>query len=319
MSNKAVRIKRHSYIDQRKWERLLEENLVPISDESLDNMPDIETYFEKGDWLIEYSDSSKPVYAYRVKSYRHEPHLHLYVKHFVEVDITYDISNNILSDGNRASLASAEHLESQPQSLLDTLNNYHDNMSINLDERLAQLILILKLRRNVLTPLGKIVLSRIESEKLNVTELKETLINTPLETIKSVTEKFINMPDNSLNETQIAQKIYDIQWAHREEILFNMQVYDDYVKNNYKNPSNSKNEDVTTVTQPNDRIAYLSNEKRINIVNEALDKWYKTTDKAKMPMDFDIMSQLARKTFKQGISQAKFIDQLVQMFRKSSL
>lgn len=318
MSNKAFRIKRYKYVDQRKWERLLEESLVPISDEPFENAPDNKVFFEKGDWLVEYADCKKPVYAYRVKSYRYEPHLHLYIKHFVEVDIIYNLPRNILSDNDYDFLAMAEHLEPLLPSMFDALNKYFNRMNFDFDERLTQLIFKLKLRRNILSPLGKEVLAGIEKGELSDTKLKEVLISTSLNNIQTIKDKLAKMSDIDLNEVQLTQKIRDIQWTHREKILFNLQAYNDYSKKNHSNSPSSVDKSAASITQPTDKIAYLSKDKRLDIVNEALDRWYKMTGGAKLPMDFINMSQLARITFRQGVSRAKFIDQLVQSFRKQS-
>lgn len=228
---KAFRVKRYDHVTPAKRMRLLEESLVPILDEPTQDSLDIQNYLQKGDWLIEYNESSELFYLYRVKSYRHEPRLHLYIKHFIKADFIYELESAQLSDDSRTLLTSANHLEVLPVQLFDMADSYNDRINTDLDERFKQLIFKLKLRRNILPAFGRNVLRELEGGRLGHSRFKEALINLSPDLIKNVREKMPDVTDAEWEEK--LPILYSAQWEAREKALFKFSDVSDKVHEPY--------------------------------------------------------------------------------------
>jgi hypothetical protein len=159
-------VKRFNHVTLAKRRRLLEENLVPILDESAENAPYIIDYFKEGDWLVEYRDSDKPLYVYKVKSYCYKPHLHLYVKHFIEAENIYKLDKSYVSADTHILLSRANHLEALPRYVCDMCVSYQDKVNTDPDEKIKHLIFLLELNRNTLNKAGKELLNDLGNGKL---------------------------------------------------------------------------------------------------------------------------------------------------------
>lgn len=221
--SRAYRIKRYDHVTAAKRRRLLEEDLVPLSDEPLENTPDIQNYLKEGDWLVDYESFGKSFYVFRFKLYRYEPRLHLYVKHFAETDSVLRIHGSVLSDNSHLALSSAKHLELLPNYIFETLDMHNERAKTDLDEKLKQLITKLKLRRNTLTPLGVQALKGIENGSISKDRLKKILTHTDAAILKSVLDQF---PDFTVSEKDQGLKNIELgQWELRERLLFDLEDY----------------------------------------------------------------------------------------------
>lgn len=215
---RAFRVKRYDHVTPAKRRRLLEESLIPILDETTNELLDIQNYLQNGDWLIEYNESNEPFYLYRVKSYQHEPHLHLYVKHYIKADFIYKLESTQLSDTQHSLLASADHLDALPVELLDMANSYNDSIITDYDERFKQLIFKLQLRRNILPTFGRNVLRELENGEMAHNRFKDALIHSSPEIIKIVRDSMPEVTDAEWEEKLPA--LHNAQWENREKALF---------------------------------------------------------------------------------------------------
>lgn len=232
----AYRTKRFNIVSNTKRRRLLEENLVPILNESDSLAENIQNYLKEGDWLIEYIDYESPLYIFRVKAYRHEPRLHLYIKHFIQADLVYELSATHLPDETKTLLAKSEHLEALPKQTYEILDDYAKRMESDLDERLKQLIIKLKLLRNTLTPLGRDILLQLENGKMSETRLKEVLIHSPPDFTNNVRN---SLPDMSETEwEEMLSNIDVLQWENREKAIFNLEDFNKMMNRNRNGPAN---------------------------------------------------------------------------------
>lgn len=221
---KAYRIKRYDHVTPAKRRRLLEEDLVPILDQPAENAPDVRHLLSEGDWLVEYRDKTKPIYIYKVKTYRYKPHLHLYVKHYAESNNVYQLGSEYFSDNTHLLLSEAKHLESLPEYLYDAADNYYSQLDSNLDERVKQLILKLKRKRNILTPFGRDILTELENGRLTFERFKQAISYVSPNIIDAVRQDFPEYTDAEWTETHIP-RLKVMQWEYREKNMFDIQSY----------------------------------------------------------------------------------------------
>lgn len=173
----AYRIKRYEHITPAKRRRLLEEKLVPILDDNRDKVNNIEDFLKEGDWLVEYRDSDRPIYLYKVKSYQHKLRLHLYVKHFIEAEIIYKLEGSYFSEDVQSILASTEHLGILPTHIFNLLEEYHEKAISDPYEKFKQVIFLLQHDRNNLNKIGKELLREVEKEQLAESVIRAKINN----------------------------------------------------------------------------------------------------------------------------------------------
>ena len=171
----AYRIKRYEHVTPAKRQRLLEEKLIPILDESSESQTDIKDYLHKGDWLVEYRDEDSHLYLYEVNRYQYKPHLHLYIKHYIQAATIYRLDSSSVPLDIRTSLSDAHHLELLPDSVLKMCVDYAASTNYDPDEEIKHLIFMLELNRNIIGSLGKQLLHDLDSGAITPGELKGIL------------------------------------------------------------------------------------------------------------------------------------------------
>lgn len=239
VGTRSFRIRRYAHVSPSKYRRLLEESLIPILDDSIHKLPDIQNYLSEGDWLVEFAGLEAPVKCYRFKQYRHKPHLHLYIKHYAEADVAFELDITGLSGEALKLLELADHLEILPPEISDRLIEYNESLSVDLDEKMKQLVHKLKTKRNVLTPLGKMTLTEIENGSLSLEKLKNTLVHTPQDVMDAVKRQHPEDTEDFWRKFSVT--LGNAQWEHREKLLFDLDAYNEFIKNkDRKNTAVSK-------------------------------------------------------------------------------
>jgi len=171
----VYRIIRYDHVTPAKRRRLLEEKLVPLLTESDESAPNIASSFTKGDWLIEYEDSTGPFYLYKFKEYQYKPRLHMYVKHYAQVDLMYRLESSFLTDDKHEEIYRTSHLEQLPPEVTDQLVRYENTIVYDPDEKIKQLIFLLEVNRNLLNKTGQEFLHQLDTGQITASQLKALL------------------------------------------------------------------------------------------------------------------------------------------------
>lgn len=153
--SEAYRVVRFHHVTPGKRRRLLEDNLIPLIDrfennnllkDSIDDIMlssyaqtlNIDEYdiaeeqiltiqaMIKGDWLVEYYGTKRPIYLHKIDGYSHNHRAHLYIKHFANIAHTFRVEPGIFSKNDHEILAAASHLETMPLSFATMLEQYEE-------------------------------------------------------------------------------------------------------------------------------------------------------------------------------------------------
>lgn len=155
--SEAYRLHRFHHVSDAKYDRLREENLLPlidcltehdlkatdiddlmVSEEVMNlHMHEVDLLEDRlgiiqnilpGDWLIDFSENDQKIILAKYKRYVHHPHRHLYIKHFGEASVVYEIDPTDLPEELRLVIREASHLETLPLSVSAKLDRYEDKL-----------------------------------------------------------------------------------------------------------------------------------------------------------------------------------------------
>jgi hypothetical protein len=164
--SEAYRVMTFHHVTPSKRRRLLDDKLIPILDRfeefnllehSIDDImlsPYAQTLnigeyditeeqiltiqaMVKGDWLVEYYGTKRPIYLHKIDGYSHNRRAHLYIKHFAHIAHTFKVESSIFSEKDHETLAAASHLETMPLSFANMLEQYEELVKAR-DEKIKQ-------------------------------------------------------------------------------------------------------------------------------------------------------------------------------------
>lgn len=155
--SEAYRLHRFHHVSDAKYDRLREENLLPliegltehdlkatdiddlmVTEEVMNlHMHEVDLLEDSlgviqnilpGDWLIDFSGNDQKIILAKYKRYVHHPHRHLYIKHFGEASVVYEIDPIDLPEELQLVIRDASHLETLPLSVSAALDQYEEEL-----------------------------------------------------------------------------------------------------------------------------------------------------------------------------------------------
>ena len=155
--SEAYRLHRFHHVSDAKYDRLREEKLLPLidcltehdlratdiddlmqTDEVMNlHMHEVDLLEDSlgviqnilpGDWLIDFSENDQKIILAKFNRYVHHPHRHLYIKHFGEASVVYEVDPTDLPEELQLVIRDASHLETLPLTVSAALDQYEEEL-----------------------------------------------------------------------------------------------------------------------------------------------------------------------------------------------